>query len=516
MTEGANLNRLDADSTQVSDVEMVLVEASPLEIYERLRHDFDFFITFFLGEQLELDIPDLHRDAWAIMVDPDPTKERVTLAIPRDHAKTTLAKLCVVWYWLFSSTQFALYGSNTSTIAGGACSDIIGFVTCDNFVRVFGSPTWLKRRENELLWQFRVAIPGRHQPKMCILRGLGVNQQMRGINLGNMRPQLAVCDDMEDKDDVKSPIRQKALDEWVFGTFIKALARKKKILWLGNMLASTSLLARLCKRPNWNPVVFGAIVKDTRTGTLRPLWPDRWTMKALIEDFHEYRDMGLIEVWMCEMMNMPGNADNGFDSRHLNYVACPAPDDVVAAWLTIDPAFSQQSYSDSSCIAVNVIRNDGLPMTAMTSHGKWTEMDLYNEAKRLAVLWGAGVWAIESIAAQRLLIPIFRMLSAQEGGEYSFEFVPIISGGQAAKGSRIRAYANMMAGGRWGLVDTDVHVTTQLLGYDMTKTDQVDDIVDAAAYGPISLESYETLIHEAVMQRDNKQQVKPRLGMADV
>jgi hypothetical protein len=95
---------------------------------------------------------------------------------------------------------------------------------------------------------------------------------MRGINIDNLRPDIAVVDDVEDNENTESEAQQKKLDRWMFGPFLKALARRKKILWLGNMLTKTSLLARLSRNPKWNPVVFGCLIKDAVTGALRPLW----------------------------------------------------------------------------------------------------------------------------------------------------------------------------------------------------------------------------------------------------
>src|SRR3546814_17012367 len=85
---------------------------------------------------------------------------------------------------------------------------------------------------------------------------------------------MAVVDDVEDNENTESELLQKKLDRWIFGPFLKALARRKKVIWLGNMLQKTSLLARLSQRPNWNQVVYGCLV-ETESGDIVPLWPER-------------------------------------------------------------------------------------------------------------------------------------------------------------------------------------------------------------------------------------------------
>src|SRR3546814_19785367 len=76
------------------------------------------------------------------------------------------------------------------------------------------------------------------------------------------------------------------------------------------MLQKTSLLARLSQRPNWNPVVYGCLV-ETESGDIVPLWPERWPLQELIEDYKEYFEMGLTETWLCEMKNMRGFTKTG-------------------------------------------------------------------------------------------------------------------------------------------------------------------------------------------------------------
>src|SRR3546814_15790633 len=93
---------------------------------------------------------------------------------------------------------------------------------------------------------------------------------MRGINIDNQRPDMAVVDDVEDNENTESELLQKKLDRWIFGPFLKALARRQKVIWLGNMMQKTSLLARLSPSPTWNPVVYGCLVA-TESGDIFPL-----------------------------------------------------------------------------------------------------------------------------------------------------------------------------------------------------------------------------------------------------
>jgi hypothetical protein len=491
------------------DSEQVSIEVR--QIVEALRIDYEFFVEFFLGEQIDLDVPAFHNEIWGYMTDQQ--KERVLLAIPRDHAKTTLAKLSVIWHWLFTHHRFCVYLSNTNAIAKGACKDIIEFLQHPNFKQVFGSVKEVKSSENESLWIYNLPLPG-GKTKRCILRAIGQGQQMRGINIDNQRPDFSIVDDVEDNDNTASEILQKKLDKWIFGPFLKALARRKKILWLGNMLTKTSLLARLSRNEKWNPVVFGAIVKDTTNGNLVPLWPQKWSIEQLIEDFREYQDMGLVESWMCEMMNMPGFGENGFSAESINYWAVGAPDDYAACWLTVDPAFGQNATNDETAIAVHGIHRDtGQPGTVALAHGRIDEQEMFTTTLGLALYWHAWVWGIEAVAAQKVLISLFHMLLAPLRLPQHIEMLPLMSGRGDPKVSRIRAFVSLMGQKNWAIPSGDFDITNQILMYDQRKKDQADDIVDACAYGPVMMEQYEPIIRAISAGQDILAAVTHQYGL---
>jgi len=492
IVESYSLDDLERAAFATDGVATESVDVDLQQVRLLLRTDGEFFIEFFLAEQLDMSVPEFHKEIWGKLTDEE--KERVLLAIPRDHAKTTLAKLVVVWYWLFTSHRFAVYLSNTAPIAKGACRDIMGYLSHPNFVTVFGKVEILKSDDGQGLWIFNLVMAN-GQMKRCMLRAIGQGQQMRGINIDNVRPDIAVIDDVEDNENTESEGQQKKLDRWMFGPFLKALARKRKILWLGNMLTKTSLLARLSRNPKWNPVVFGCLVKDVVSGVLRPLWPEKWSVSALQEDFKEYKSLGLVESWMCEMMNMPGHGENGFTAEQINYLSVPTPDMCRATWITVDPAFGIKAHNDESSIAVHAIPMDGsTPRTVAVVHGHFDDNRLFQEVYDLALYWNAWVWGVEAVAAQRVLISLWNVFLAARMMTGRVEIIPLMAGRGDSKAGRISAWVSLMANEEWGIPEGDVDITTQILDFDFRVKDQADDIIDSCAYGPSMLTEFEYLI----------------------
>lgn len=480
---------LEDDAGAGPETQEALIER--YKTWQLLKTSGEFFIEFFHGDSIEFDVPQVHKDVWHWFT--STALARVLLAIPRDHAKTTLAKLGVIWYWLYTEHRFAIYLSNVNTRAKDACRDIMAFLRCDNFRATFGDIKIIKESETESLWIFEIPmIDGTW--KKCILRAAGASQSMRGINVDNQRPDIAVIDDVEDEDNTSSEILQKKLDKWLFATFLKALAKRRKIIWLGNMLTKTSLIARLSVQPRWNPVIFGALVRDNATGQIVSLWSDRWPLEELIEDFAEYKENGLVESWMCEMMNMPGHGENGFKSDQIYYQPSPTPDGILAAWLCLDPAFGEDAANDDSSITVHVLPENGPPMVVDEITGKMSEAELLDEMVRLAIYWNAWVWGIEAVAAQKVLLTLFRVLLITKGLQNLVEMIPLIAGAPNPKVSRIKAWVSLMEKKEYAIFEGAINITTQILSYVLTKKKQRDDLIDSCAYGPQMLEKYRGLL----------------------
>lgn len=482
--------------------ETVIAQAGHGEIIEKLRVDGEFFITFYIPQELEFAVPDFHISIWNRLI--DVTMLRVLLAIPREHAKTTLSKLAVVWHLYYTGYRFCVYLSNTSPIAKNACRDIMNYLKTDNHIAVFGAIDIIKESETEGIWIFTISLPN-GKKKRCILRSAGANQQMRGINIDNQRPDIAVIDDVEDMQNTDSETLQKKLDRWMFGTFIKALAYKKKIIWLGNMLRKTSLLSRLAnsRKSRWNPVVFGCIVQDPKTDKLIPLWEDLWPLDKLVEDFREYKELGLVSTWMCEMMNMPGVGSSGFDIDLLNYRQMPVPEDIVGAFITIDPAFGQETDKhDRTGIACHVVLEDGSSMVVETALGHMRENEIFMTALQMATVWNAWIWGIEAVAAQRVLISLFILLSANHQLTGMIEFVPLMAG--SSKHSRISTWISANVTKNCGVHEDDIDITHQVLMYDRSKKENDDDLIDSCAYAVPMLEDYIGFILERFTAADDK------------
>lgn len=466
------------------------VAVSKQEVIYALEHDAEFFIQFFLGDELTLEVPDFHPEIFNLMIERD--VKQFACAIPRDHAKTTLAKLTCVHYFLFSKYNFILYMSNVVSIAIPSTNDIINFFLCDNFKAVFGEIQFITRQDGKGIYAFKLG------DKVCILRAHGAGMQVRGINILHQRPQLAICDDIEDSVNNATPELFQKLKKWFYGPFKKALNKfDHKIIHIGNLTENETLIAEHCQSRFWHSRVYGCLLSDGK-----PLWPDAWPIEKLRQDYNEYREAGMADVWFAEMMNMPTAGGRGvIRASEIFYQPQREPDDIEFGFITIDLAISEASYAHETVVCVHGYIPDAgdAGLWQIVEYRGFKGIDpisLFWKVMELADYWRILTIGIEDVAYQASLKHVFRheclRSGIQQEGDHGITFVPLSASGRKAQ--RIIAWAAMVKAKEYALNEGDFSMTQQLITYRPDKKHNKDDYIDAAAYGPQMLDRFLYLI----------------------
>ena len=476
----------------------VPVQLAAAEAAFALEHDSEFFIQFFLGDELTFPVPVFHKDIFHLMVALEIA--RIVCAIPRDHAKTTLAKLACVWYFLFSDYRFIVYLSNTSGIAIPATNDIVNFLKSENFVATFGHCEWLVEQDGKGLYKFR--LPQAFGNKLCILRALGAGQQVRGINVDNQRPQLAVIDDLEDNDNIATPELFLKLKKWMYGPFRKCLDKfHNKMIWLGNMISQNSMLYENCESDFWYSRRYGCLLSSGNA-----LWPDAWSIEKLMQDYLEYQEAGMADVWFAEMMNLPMASGSGLiEAEDITYKPEIMPRDHKLGFITVDLAISEQKWAHKQTIVIHIWVDEEFWQIPITYECRTNDpVALFYELVQIANTWGIYTIGIESVAYQASLQYVFPHLCLIDGIE-GFTFVPLPATGR--KVERLAGWAGLLKKGEYCLTEGDFHITRQVLEYNPAKKHNKDDTIDACANGPYMIANHWDLIWAAKHKEEIEQQV---------
>jgi hypothetical protein len=472
----------------------VVVNIDIAELRVALRNDVVTVLAFYLKDELDLEVPQLHEEIWDELLeilDQVNSLDFVVghlqklFCVPRGHAKSTITKLAVILFLRYSRFKFALYASLTAGIAKNAIKDIIAWLTSEDDERVWGTTRVIKSNESEQLWILEIGIPGNLR-KRVIMKALGADQQVRGTLIDNMRPEILVIDDCEDYNTASDEKTQAKHDNWFFGALLKATAKRSVRIMLGNMINKRTALYRLSQDKAWNPTVYGAIIRDKATGKLRPLWEGLYTLESLLTDYADHQAKGIGHIWVYEMMNM--TADTVFKTIMHSALrpSRPVPDQVNQGIIILDPAFGENAYNDYSAFTVHVKTPDShIPILVDHRVVRCNEDKLLDVFLELSYYWNLTCWGIETQAAQKLLIPLFRAkLEAMGIPTWLFEMIGLQSGGKA-KASRILAFVNSVAMGSYAIALEEEEVFQSLTNYDPTQTKEKDDLPDSAAYGTV-------------------------------
>jgi len=220
----------------------------------------------------------------------------------------------------------------------------------------------------------------------------GKRKRLRGARHGSRRPDLIVCDDLEDDENIHSPDQREKDRQWFFKAVMKIGGRYTAYLVIGTILHYDSLLARLLKQPGWRARKWQAVIRwspsalwetwetlfveegeeaadrffsDHRAAMLADtevLWPQgepyEYLMKMRVADGPAYFD--------SEKQNEPIHPgerlfqEDWFAFLEEGEDGCPRlhPDDVVIG--AVDPSMGHLSRkSDPSAIVIAAVRGDG-------------------------------------------------------------------------------------------------------------------------------------------------------------
>ena len=482
------------------------VQINVKEILYALENDEEFFIQFFLGDELvhkktgkSSPVPEFHKEVFSLMV--SAKASQCVFALPRDHAKTTLAKLCAVWYYLFSNYRFVVYLSNTASIAVAATNDIIAFIESENFASVFGRPHFHIKQEGVGYYKFDIMLPG--GKKTCILKAHGSGQQVRGLNIDNQRPQLAIVDDLEDNDNIATEELADKLKRWFYSAFKKALDKfDNKIIQLGNMISNRCMLKEHCESQFWFSRRYGCILSNGKA-----LWPEAFTISDLIQDFKEYKLIGLVDIWFAEMMNLPLVSGRGLiEASEIFYKPEVDPSEIEYGCITIDLAISKRDWAHHTVVTAHGWQGEHWQLCEQIGDKGIDPIELFGIVVSIAFKWNISVIGFESTAYQASLESVFDYLCLVNRVE-GLTFVPLTSG-STRKVQRLAPWAGLIKKKEYALPDTDFKVTEQLLTFDPKKENNEDDYIDSAAYIVQMLDFHYMQILNSIDLQKNKAKIR--------
>lgn len=262
-------------------------------------------------------IPSCHVEWWEYCTSP---QRFVAIAAPRGFAKSTaITHSYTLASVLFRERNYVLLISGTEAQAIQFLNDIkTELVDNENIKNLFHIRGLVKDSETDIICEFTDGHRFRIQAK-------GSEQRLRGVKWAGKRPDLIICDDIEDDEQVMNKDRREKFRRWFYGALIPALSVDGIIRVVGTILHMDSLLERLMpefqlQTRNKHKFLIHEPLKTYTTHNLpwksvkyrahddefiHLLWPERITEAFLKEKKQQYADQGLPDVYSQEYLNVP-------------------------------------------------------------------------------------------------------------------------------------------------------------------------------------------------------------------
>ncbi len=246
------------------------------------------------------------------------------------HAKSTaVTHAFVLASVLFRVNDFVIIVSDTE----GQAQDFLGDIkkeleANDRLKQVFGIAGYVTDSKTDIEVKFDDGATFRILAK-------GSEQKVRGLKWHNKRPNLIVCDDMENDEIVMNPDRREKFRKWFNAALMPCLAPDGKLRIVGTILHLDAWLARLMPQEGfkhtvvtplktystkfdkygWVGVLYrGHVGTNPRDITCNAdiLWPERFNKEWFLASYKTRVDAGHPEVYAQEVLNRPLDESNAY------------------------------------------------------------------------------------------------------------------------------------------------------------------------------------------------------------
>jgi predicted phage terminase large subunit-like protein len=396
-------------------------------------------------------IPKVHKEWWELLC----SGERyIAIAAPRGHAKSTAITLSyLLASVLFRQSQFVILVSDTETQAGLFLGDITGQLTDNEDLRaLFGVKKFLKLSATDII----VEMEDGHKFRVI---AKGAEQKLRGLKWGNKRPDLIVCDDLENDEVVANSERREKFRRWFNGALFPALSHNGKLIIIGTILHMDSWLERLMpvtsskftesddlktwstKKSMWKSVKYRAHNEDFS----KILWKERFSKEKLQGIRQTFIEQGMPDIYSQEYLNYPIDESSAYFKRD-DFIAF-RPEDLeerVNYYSAADFAISTREGADYTVIATVGVTSDGDLLVVDIRRGRWDSAEIVEQMFSVHMRYKPELFIVESGSIQKAIGPFLQREMNQRGKFINlYPLVPTKD-----KQSRARSLqARMRAGG---------------------------------------------------------------------
>lgn len=316
---------------------------------EVTRRDHLLFFTVYFSRYMEYASAPFQKDMFAITED---ERYKVTVIEAfRNSAKTTIMGTSYPIWAILGKQQrkFVVILAQTQAQARQYLANIKSELESNKLLRQDLGP--FEEPDDE--WRSVSIVLPKYGARITIA---SVDQSIRGLRHGPHRPDLIICDDLEDLASVRSRETRKRLFDWLMGDIIPLGDVRTRVIVIGTRLHEDSLIMRLRKLVEEGKLSGFARSYPLISADGRPAWPGKFPDQASIDALRASVDD---RAWQREyLLNIVPDDDQAIRPEWIHsYDEIPKPMMLkngsmsgIEPRIGIDLAISQRDSADYTAI----------------------------------------------------------------------------------------------------------------------------------------------------------------------
>lgn len=332
---------------------------------------------------------------------------------------------------MFRKADFVVIISDTETQAIQFLGDIkMELFENDKLKELFQVGNVIKDAEKELIVELGT---DRHKFRILVRGASGGSGSVRGFKWRGKRPNLIICDDIENDEAVENEDRRAKFREWVYGALIPSLADNGKLIIVGTVLHFDSLLERLMPKINDKETVEdGLTVYSTKVGYdwhaikfrahtdfndfTQILWPEKFTPARLKALRQGYIEQGFPEGYSQEYLNYPIAEDSAFfrqdDFKEMEDEDFRKPKNYYAG---ADFAISTEDKRAYTAIVIGGVDEDGVLHIEHVTRARLDPDEIVDELLNLQIRYKLNMVGMEKGTLEKAIGAYLRKEMLQRG-----------------------------------------------------------------------------------------------------
>lgn len=376
----------------------------------------------------------------------------VAIAAPRGHAKSTaithtytLACICM------RERNFVLIVSDTEAQSKLFLNDIKKeLIDNEDLVNVFQIKGLVKDSETDFIIEFHDG----HQARVV---AKGSEQKLRGLKWLGKRPDLIICDDLENDEIVMNDDRRKKFRSWFLSALVPCRSANGVIRYVGTILHMDSQLERLMPNPKRQRCTitdlsikntkqeywYSAKYKAHNADFSHILWPTRWPQEKLERERAMYVSQGEGEKYSQEYLNVPLDESNAH-FRKADLLPIAEEDKKLAKvyYIGVDLAVTLGQKADYTVFVVAGVDEDGFIYVVDVIRERLESPEIVETILVLNKKYSPQYFFFEKGAITNSILPALIQRMAEDNNYVSYEtFARIVDKVQFSQAIKVRMRA---------------------------------------------------------------------------